>query len=149
MYGAEQAPMARGVHGLPKVSPRLTMPDPFRPCRWATPKTALWPFWGWPACRGNHENDLKFLSPTNLTNKVYDFCHITKMTWKFCLQQKCLKNFGQFRVWAVLRQIHSNGQFRAFSGNFEFQAVLSINHSNGQFWAFSGNFEFRAVLRRN
>jgi hypothetical protein len=43
--------MARGGHGLPKVSPGLTMPNPYTPCRRATPETALCPFQGWPAHR--------------------------------------------------------------------------------------------------
>jgi hypothetical protein len=42
--------MARDCHGLPKVSPRLTMPYPSMPC----PETALWPFQGWPACRAGN-----------------------------------------------------------------------------------------------
>jgi hypothetical protein len=42
--------MARGIHGLPKVSPGPAMPDPSMPCKWATPKTALRPYAGrWPA----------------------------------------------------------------------------------------------------
>jgi hypothetical protein len=43
--------MARGIHGLPKVSPRPAMPDPSMPCRRATPETALCPFWVWPTRR--------------------------------------------------------------------------------------------------
>jgi hypothetical protein len=43
--------MARGGHGLPKVSPRPTMPDPSMPCRRATPETTLQLFLGWPANR--------------------------------------------------------------------------------------------------
>jgi hypothetical protein len=35
--------VARG-HGL-------AMPYLFTPCGWATPETALWLFWGWPACK--------------------------------------------------------------------------------------------------
>jgi hypothetical protein len=27
------------------------MPDPSTPCGQATPETASWPFWRWPACR--------------------------------------------------------------------------------------------------
>jgi hypothetical protein len=42
-----QARMAMGIHGLPKVSPRLAMPDPPTSFWGATPKTALRPFWGW------------------------------------------------------------------------------------------------------
>jgi hypothetical protein len=36
--------MARGGHGLPKVSLGPTMPNPFIPCRQVTPETALWSF---------------------------------------------------------------------------------------------------------
>jgi hypothetical protein len=36
--------MARGGHGLPRVSPRLAMLNPSMPCGWATPETALWPY---------------------------------------------------------------------------------------------------------
>ena len=32
--------MARGGHGLPKVSPGPAMPNQSIPCGWATPKTA-------------------------------------------------------------------------------------------------------------
>jgi hypothetical protein len=46
-----QKRIARGGHGLPKVSPRPDMPYPFTPCRRAIPETALQLFWGWPACR--------------------------------------------------------------------------------------------------
>jgi hypothetical protein len=35
-----QARIARGIHGLPRVSPRPSMPDPSMPCGRATPKTA-------------------------------------------------------------------------------------------------------------
>jgi hypothetical protein len=38
--------MARGGHGLRKVSPGRTMPDSCMPCEWATPETALRPFQG-------------------------------------------------------------------------------------------------------
>ena len=38
--------MARGGHGLPKVSPGPAMPDPSTPCGRATPETALRPFQG-------------------------------------------------------------------------------------------------------
>jgi hypothetical protein len=48
--GGRQAHMARGIHGLPKVSPRPTMPNPSTPRR-TTHDTALRPFQGWPACR--------------------------------------------------------------------------------------------------
>jgi hypothetical protein len=43
--------MARGDHGLPKVSPGLTMPNPSTPCRRDTPETALLLFRGWPTRR--------------------------------------------------------------------------------------------------
>jgi hypothetical protein len=43
--------MARGGHGLPKVSPGLAMPNPSTLCRLATPETALRLFIGWPAHR--------------------------------------------------------------------------------------------------
>jgi hypothetical protein len=43
--------MTRGGHGLPKVSPGPTMPEPSTPCGRATPETALWPVQGWPAHR--------------------------------------------------------------------------------------------------
>jgi hypothetical protein len=46
-----QVCMLRGIHKLPKVSTKPAMPDPSTPCGWATPKTALWPFRGWPAHR--------------------------------------------------------------------------------------------------
>jgi hypothetical protein len=39
--------MARGDHGLPKVSPGPAMPYPSMPYRQATPETALQPFMGW------------------------------------------------------------------------------------------------------
>ena len=47
----DQAHIARGIHGLPKVSPRPTMADPSTPYGQATPETALWLFWGWPTRR--------------------------------------------------------------------------------------------------
>jgi hypothetical protein len=43
--------MARGIHGLPKVSAGPAMPNPSTPSGRATPKTALRPFRGWPARR--------------------------------------------------------------------------------------------------
>jgi hypothetical protein len=43
--------MARGGHGLPKVSCGPAMPKPYTPCGRATPQTALWPFGGWPTRR--------------------------------------------------------------------------------------------------
>jgi hypothetical protein len=36
--------MARGDHGLPKVSPGPAMPDRSMPCGWATPETAPGPY---------------------------------------------------------------------------------------------------------
>jgi hypothetical protein len=45
--------MARGGHGLPKVSPEPTMPYPSSPCGQATPQTALRSVPGWPACRAS------------------------------------------------------------------------------------------------
>jgi hypothetical protein len=47
--GLGDSRMARGIHGLPKVSPKLTMPNLFTPCGRAIPQTALQLFWGWPA----------------------------------------------------------------------------------------------------
>jgi hypothetical protein len=46
-----QARMARGIHGLTKVSLGPALPYPSMPCRRATPETALWMFLGWPAHR--------------------------------------------------------------------------------------------------
>jgi hypothetical protein len=43
-----QARMGRGIHGLPKVSPELAMPNPSTPCRRATPKTAVFYPLGYP-----------------------------------------------------------------------------------------------------
>jgi hypothetical protein len=43
--------MARGGHGLSKVSPGHAMPNSSRPCGQATPVTALRPFQGWPTRR--------------------------------------------------------------------------------------------------
>jgi hypothetical protein len=40
------------------------MPDPSTPCGQATPKTALWPFLGWPPCRAGGP----WLSSTPLNN---------------------------------------------------------------------------------
>jgi hypothetical protein len=51
VQGWNQARMARGIHGLPKVSPGPAMPNPPMPCGRATPETALWPFLGWLAPR--------------------------------------------------------------------------------------------------
>jgi hypothetical protein len=42
--------MARGGHGLPKVSPGPTLPYSSMPCRQAIPRAALPPFWGWLGC---------------------------------------------------------------------------------------------------
>jgi hypothetical protein len=42
-----QARMARGIHGIPKVSLVPTMPDLSTPCGQAIPETALRPFLGW------------------------------------------------------------------------------------------------------
>jgi hypothetical protein len=46
-----QARMARGFYRLPKVSPGPAMANPSMSCGWATPETALQPFWGWPTRR--------------------------------------------------------------------------------------------------
>jgi hypothetical protein len=43
--------MARGIYGLPKVSPGPAMPDPSTPCRLAMPEMARWLFLGLPARR--------------------------------------------------------------------------------------------------
>jgi hypothetical protein len=41
--------MARGGHRLPKVLSGPVMPYLCMPCEWATPKTSLRTFEGWPA----------------------------------------------------------------------------------------------------
>jgi hypothetical protein len=43
--------MARGGHGLPKVSLVPAMPEYYMPCGRATTETALQPFKGWPALK--------------------------------------------------------------------------------------------------
>jgi hypothetical protein len=43
--------MAKGGHGLPKVSAGLTLPNLSAPYWQAMPETALWPFQGWLACK--------------------------------------------------------------------------------------------------
>jgi hypothetical protein len=43
--------MAKGIHGLPKVSPGPALPYPSMPCGRATPETAFQPFRRWPAHR--------------------------------------------------------------------------------------------------
>jgi hypothetical protein len=43
--------MAKGGHGLPKVSPGSALPYPSMPREWATPETAYRPFQGSPARR--------------------------------------------------------------------------------------------------
>jgi hypothetical protein len=43
--------MAKGIHGLPKVSSGPALPNPSTPCGRATPETALRPFRRWPAHR--------------------------------------------------------------------------------------------------
>jgi hypothetical protein len=40
--------MARGGHGLTKVSPGPTIPYLSTPCGWATAETASWQFEEWP-----------------------------------------------------------------------------------------------------
>jgi hypothetical protein len=49
--GFRQARTGRGIHGLPKVSCRPAMPNPYTPCGRATLQIALHPFGGWPARR--------------------------------------------------------------------------------------------------
>jgi hypothetical protein len=49
--GIEHGRMARGGHGLPKVSPRPAIPYPSTPCGWAIPETAVRPVQGWSAQR--------------------------------------------------------------------------------------------------
>ena len=51
-YPMKQAHMAKGIHGLPKISPVPTMPNPSMPCGRANPETALQLFWVWPAPGG-------------------------------------------------------------------------------------------------
>jgi hypothetical protein len=50
-YGKGQARTGRGIHGRTKVSCGPAKPDPYTPCGWATPQTALRLFGGWPARR--------------------------------------------------------------------------------------------------
>jgi hypothetical protein len=53
-----QARMARGIHGLPKVSPGPAIADPSMPCEQAPPKLLYG--WRWPARRAG---DLRLFSP--------------------------------------------------------------------------------------
>jgi hypothetical protein len=46
--GDKHGRMARGAHGLAKVSPGPSMPYLSMPCEWATPEMALQLFQGWP-----------------------------------------------------------------------------------------------------
>jgi hypothetical protein len=41
---ASHGRIIRGGHGLPKVSPEPTMPDPSMSCKWATPSAVFYPF---------------------------------------------------------------------------------------------------------
>jgi hypothetical protein len=50
MVGGHEC-LARGGHGLPKVSLGPVMPYPSTPCRQTTPETALRLFQGWPTSR--------------------------------------------------------------------------------------------------
>jgi hypothetical protein len=50
-FHSRQACLARGLHGLPRVSPGPALRNPSTPCRRATPETAFRPFRGWPAHR--------------------------------------------------------------------------------------------------
>jgi hypothetical protein len=55
--------MGRDSHGLPKVLLQPALPYPSKPCGWATPKTTLQPFRGWPARRAGGLQ-LSFEHPT-------------------------------------------------------------------------------------
>jgi hypothetical protein len=57
-----QVRMAKGFHGVPRVSLGPAMTDSSMPCGWSTPKTALWQFLGWSA----HRTDSLRLSYTPL-----------------------------------------------------------------------------------
>jgi hypothetical protein len=58
--------MARGGHGLPKVSTGSTMPDPSTPCGQATPETAS-QLQGWPTHKaGGLEPSSTILDPPTL-----------------------------------------------------------------------------------
>jgi hypothetical protein len=58
--------MARGGHGLPKVSSRPALTYPSTPCGGPTPKTVLRLFLGWPAHRlGSLRRSSTLLNPTS------------------------------------------------------------------------------------
>jgi hypothetical protein len=56
----KQAHMARGIHGLPKVSPRPALPNPSMTPGPATPKTALLPFQGLVCSQGGQPAALSY-----------------------------------------------------------------------------------------
>jgi hypothetical protein len=75
--------MAKGGHGLPKVSSGSTMPYCSTPCRQGTPEMALWSFQQWPAHRAI---DLR-LSSTHL-----DTLHRTPYTYVKDRDVMCSRN---------------------------------------------------------
>jgi hypothetical protein len=56
--------MARGGHGLPKVSPGPAMLDPITSCGWAIPKMVLRLFQGWHARKAGGLQPSSFLLDT-------------------------------------------------------------------------------------
>jgi hypothetical protein len=100
-----QARMARSIHGLPKVSPGPTMPNPSTPCGRATPKTASWPFLGLPARRvgGLRPSSTLLDTPrrTGLNSSDCERCHFGWFCFMVVLLHcvtRCVKNginFGQ------------------------------------------------------
>jgi hypothetical protein len=69
--------MARGLHGLPKVSPGPAMPYPSTLCGWAIALTAFWPFEGWPARRVGSQG--ASFTPSDATCRTPMFITVCKL----------------------------------------------------------------------
>jgi hypothetical protein len=76
--------MARGGHGLPKVSPGPAMPYPSTPCRRTTYETALRLFQGWPAHRAG--SLWPFSAPLDTPccdlDTSFGLCHFPQKSWE-------------------------------------------------------------------
>jgi hypothetical protein len=108
-----QARTGRGIHRLPKVSPRPAQPDPYTPCGRATPQTALRPFGGWPAHRAGglrlsssplDTPSRTGLRPPNHHPFITDL--ITKLTQSF--REK--RGSDGIEVWLQKKENHRNDE---------------------------------------
>jgi hypothetical protein len=102
LYAWATRRMARGGHGLIKVSLGPVMPDHYMPCQQATPEMDLQPFQGWPTCRAGGPQpsstllDIPYRTPKVTGHKVCYLFFFSRQN-RFTLEEEIRKHIEAYR----------------------------------------------------